>query len=196
MISIPVILIFLLILLPTAVFIGWQARTWLGLPSELEKSLILELEAAKDELKKYQIEVNNHFEKTAQLFNQVLRQSKQLYDHLLNSSKELCYPDTTISSMNIVNTDPENWQELIIKPAPLKTSNFTNFDTNSENDVIDHNWHPTYFEARDATKFDHSKITVKPVSSVNKTDKTDKTDSIIREVTQELELSNEEKLNV
>ena len=121
--------------------IGWHARNILGLPSQLEKKLNAELLATNNKLKNYQLDVHHHFEKTADLFNQMLRQSKNLHEYLLTSSKELCHSEATVSSTNIVNTDPHNWQEIVIKSYDPK---------NLEAENLDHNWHPTYFEARDA----------------------------------------------
>lgn len=124
-------------------FIGWHARTWLGLPSELEKTLSADLLATNNKLKNYQLDVHHHFEKTADLFNQMLRQSKNLHEYLLTSSKELCHSDATISSTNIVNSDPNHWQEIVIK----------SYNNKPDTSKLDHNWHPTYFEARDASSF-------------------------------------------
>ncbi len=134
--------IFFLLTAGISGFIGWHARNFLGLPSQLEKSLSAELLATNNKLKNYQLDVHHHFEKTADLFNQMLRQSKHLHEYLLSSSKELCHSEATISSTNIVNTDPHNWQEIVIKSYAPK-----NLDTVN----IDHNWHPTFFEARDAS---------------------------------------------
>lgn len=171
--------IILLITIPISWFVGWQTRTWLGIPSELEKSLTADLEEAKNQLKKYQVDVNHHFEKTAHLFNQILMQSKNLHDYLLSSSKELCFPESMISSMKIANSDPESWHELVVKNNAHKID-----PANAE--FMDHNWHPTYFEARDA-KYDFGdfkeklNLNLKPLSN-NKTDNsdpTDNTDSIV-----------------
>lgn len=123
---------------------GWFARIWLGLPSELEKTLTAELEAVKNELKHYQSNVNTHFEKTADLFNGILEQSKIFHDYLLTSAKELCYPDATIHSAAERSEKAEtSVQEIIIKSCANK-------DYNNPNNTLDHNWHPTFFEARDA----------------------------------------------
>lgn len=53
---------------------------------ELEK----DLHQAKEEMQSYRNEVTQHFEKTANLFNQLTNDYRLVYEHLAKSSHQLC----------------------------------------------------------------------------------------------------------
>lgn len=131
-------------------FIGYKIRKWLNLKSEVETKLSQELDCTKTEYNNYKQEVYTHFEKTASLFNNMLQQSRELYNHLVLSSEQLTI-DNTNDDDNSSNNSSENktnnkkleynknisdtWPKLNVKNTRLSTAN---------------NWHPTYFEAKDA----------------------------------------------
>jgi uncharacterized membrane-anchored protein YhcB (DUF1043 family) len=103
-----------------AFILGWYARRLLGKPTHKEQKLNTELQSTKQEYSDYQSQVNHYVEKTANLFNDVSLQYKKLYDHLSEGSVELCKNNTNI-------------------PTLEKLKNKDN-----------HDWHPTYVEAREA----------------------------------------------
>jgi len=53
---------------------------------ELEESLA----QASQEMQQYRGQVTGHFEKTASLFNQLTNDYREVYEHLANSSEQLC----------------------------------------------------------------------------------------------------------
>ena len=53
-----------------------------------------ELKEKQVELEAFRGKVNSHFEKTAELFNQVSDSYQSLYDHMANSSTQLCASPT------------------------------------------------------------------------------------------------------
>ncbi len=64
-------------------------------PDSKEKiRLETELKQRTDELESFQNKVTNHFEKTANLFNQVSDSYQTLYDHMAKSSSQLCSSQT------------------------------------------------------------------------------------------------------
>lgn len=133
MISLNTSLTITLVAVFLSVPFGWFLRNWLGRPSLREKKLESELTSTKQELNNYHAEVNNHFEKTASLFNDLSGQYKKLYQHLLAGSKGLCKFD----SKNLLESNEDI--QLALKS-----------EHSEYNNLPDHNWHPTYFEARDA----------------------------------------------
>lgn len=125
----------LLITAAVSFALGWLTKMWLGQDNKKEIKLAEELEATKNELHNYQLEINNYFGNTANLFNNLSLQYKNLYDHLADGAKKLCKnePSAATPLLQHEATNP-NWQKLVL----------------GQNQEPDHNWHPTYFEARDA----------------------------------------------
>lgn len=121
-----------------SLFLGWHARKLLGKPTPKELKLQTELDNTKRNLGKYKSEVNTHFEKTANLFNDLSQHYKDLYEHLKNSSKNLCDPDFSTSMLE--DKTSKDWRKI----------GLTKENADHESRYPDHNWHPTYFEARDA----------------------------------------------
>ena len=63
--------------------------------SQTEKKQLEEaLKAKTEELESFHSKVNNHFEKTAELFNHVSDSYQSLYDHMAQSSNQLCATPT------------------------------------------------------------------------------------------------------
>ncbi len=54
------------------------------------KALEAKLEEAKLEMEGYKSEVSEHFGKTAELFNRLTNDYRDVYEHLANSSEKLC----------------------------------------------------------------------------------------------------------
>lgn len=48
------------------------------------------LSAANEEMQEYRTQVSQHFEKTATLFNQLTNDYREVYEHLAQSSEQLC----------------------------------------------------------------------------------------------------------
>jgi uncharacterized membrane-anchored protein YhcB (DUF1043 family) len=67
-------------------YMGRQTST----DSQEKSRLETELAQKTDELTAFQNKVTNHFEKTANLFNQVSDSYQSLYDHMAHSSSQLC----------------------------------------------------------------------------------------------------------
>ena len=64
-----------------------------------------ELKQKEQELESFRGKVNNHFEKTASLFNQVSDSYQTLYEHMATSSNQLCATQTFQSLPKSRNTD-------------------------------------------------------------------------------------------
>lgn len=54
------------------------------------KELEQQLDIANGEMQAYRGDVSQHFEKTATLFNQLTNDYREVYEHLANSSEQLC----------------------------------------------------------------------------------------------------------
>lgn len=144
-------LIALLITAAISLLLGWFGRNLIGKPSRKEVKLQDELNKTKTELGSFKHDVNNHFEKTADLFNDLSKQYKNLYHHLKTSSQQLCDPD--YSSTMLKSEHDKNWQQI-------------GFGTQPSNEFQpEHNWHPTYFEAREAQEKNKADEKVKPVKT-------------------------------
>ena len=84
--------------------------------NEVEKNrLEQELKEKSAELDAFHNKVNNHFEKTAELFNHVSDSYQSLYDHMAKSSTQLCASQTFQSL-------PKNNEERPVTAAPTITS--------------------------------------------------------------------------
>lgn len=132
----------LIILLLTAIislFLGWHARNFLSRPTAKELKLNAELDKTAKNLNEYKHDVNSHFEKTANLFNDLSKQYKNLFEHLKDSSKHLCEPD--FSTNMLAYDSNKDWQQISLDPKATEDKSKSS---------PEHNWHPTYFEARDA----------------------------------------------
>ncbi|PHS19547.1 MAG: hypothetical protein COA86_04525 [Kangiella sp.] len=90
-----------------AFFVGQTFST-----SQTEKKQLEEaLKAKTEELESFHSKVNNHFEKTAELFNHVSDSYQSLYDHMAQSSNQLCASPTfqalpTQSAQKITQASP------------------------------------------------------------------------------------------
>jgi len=83
---------------------------------ELEKKLY----DADQEMKGYRGQVTQHFEKTATLFNQLTNDYREVYDHLANSSNQLCGTETAkIKSLTADSTVLES-QSQQAEAAPAE----------------------------------------------------------------------------
>lgn len=149
MISFAAVCLIVIFTIFLSLLVGWHARNWLGKPSPLEQGLRLELSDLKKEMHDYQQDVNTHFKKTADLFNNLIKQSKILYEHLLSSSKTLCRSESESESvMNFLaesRDNENNWQEIVMQSP--SHNNATYQSREQELGVSGHNWHPTYAEA-------------------------------------------------
>lgn len=86
--------------------------------NEKEKSrLEAELKEKHEELEAFRGKVNRHFEKTADLFNQVSDSYQSLYDHMANSSSQLCATPTFQSLPQAAETSIEE------SPNPVHQTN-------------------------------------------------------------------------
>lgn len=140
--------------------IGWFARSWFGTDNKKQAKLTAELNDAQNKYQNYKTEVNDYFEKTAGLFNSLSVQYKSLYEHLLTGSRKLCEHDMSLPMLEH-HAKQKDWQNILF-----------NNNSQSTNKEPEHNWHPTYFEARDAKE--EAEQTDKPVrdrESINGTTK-------------------------
>ncbi len=84
------------LLLAVALIVTAGVAYWLGRLSVSRsgrmQALEQERDAATEELTRYQGEVRDHFETTAQLFNQVTGSYRQLYEHLADGAGRLAAP--------------------------------------------------------------------------------------------------------
>lgn len=112
--------------------LGWLTKTILSNNNKKEIKLAEELQETKNELHNYQLEISHYFENTANLFNNLSLQYKNLYDHLADSAKKLCKTEFPASTNLLKHEHYAHWQKT------------------ASDQELDHNWHPTYFEARDA----------------------------------------------
>ena len=85
--------------------------------SQEKNRLEQELKDKQEELEAFRNKVTNHFEKTADLFNQVSDSYQSLYDHMATSSNQLCATPTFQS----LPQGAEN--NLETKPNPIHDSN-------------------------------------------------------------------------
>jgi uncharacterized membrane-anchored protein YhcB (DUF1043 family) len=81
-------------------------------------SLEADLKEKQDELDAFRDKVSSHFEKTANLFNQVSDSYQSLYDHMANSSSQLC---STPSFQSLPKSQPSN--EVETEESTSKTNN-------------------------------------------------------------------------
>ncbi len=138
MLSVTTFILALLFSSILAAFLAWHARNILGKPSEKEVQLTNQLAETKNELDNYKRNINNHFEKTAHLFNDLSKHYKNLYEHLKTGSKELCSSENQVDILQYKH-DSNHIGSLI---------------PTADTDNILHNWHPTYFEAKNVDNFD------------------------------------------
>jgi uncharacterized membrane-anchored protein YhcB (DUF1043 family) len=90
---------------------------------ELEKRLY----DADQEMKGYRGQVTQHFEKTATLFNQLTNDYREVYEHLANSSNQLCGTETAkIKSLTADSTVLEGQSQQAeaapAEPEPAKAA--------------------------------------------------------------------------
>jgi len=80
-----------------------------------------ELKQKTEELEAFQNKVTNHFETTANLFNQVSDSYQSLYEHMAHSSNQLCATQTfqslPSSAKNSLGNQPDN------SPNPVHQAN-------------------------------------------------------------------------
>jgi uncharacterized membrane-anchored protein YhcB (DUF1043 family) len=93
---------------------------------ELEASL----SKANDEMQNYRTHVTQHFEKTANLFNQLTSDYREVYEHLASSSEQLCGGDQAVKLKSLtaekkvlegesqVETPPEEKAEAATAAEP------------------------------------------------------------------------------
>lgn len=87
--------------------------------NEVEKNkLEQQLKEKSAELEAFHGKVNNHFEKTAELFNHVSDSYQSLYDHMAKSSTQLCATQTFQALPK--NTDPK--QAIPEEPKSAKSN--------------------------------------------------------------------------
>jgi len=94
-----------------AFFVGQTFST-----SQTEKKQLEEaLKAKTEELEAFHSKVNNHFEKTAELFNHVSDSYQSLYDHMAQSSNQLCASPTfqALPTQSAHNTSQNTYQNSI-----------------------------------------------------------------------------------
>jgi len=90
--------------------------------NEVEKNrLEQQLKEKSAELEAFHSKVNNHFEKTAELFNHVSDSYQSLYDHMAKSSTQLCASQTFQSL-------PKSNEERPVQESPALTKNDDNQD--------------------------------------------------------------------
>lgn len=128
----------------TSFIIGVGVKTLLNRTNKREEKLKSELSDTKEKLNSFQSDVNTHFEKTANLFNKLSVQYKELYEHLDTSSKKLCDSDV-ITPLLAQQTSGEKWRKLVVDS-----------DKDTQKTDTSDKWHPTYVEAREAGNADLS----------------------------------------
>lgn len=65
-----------------------------GNASNKQAELSEQLESARTELENYKVNVNQHFEKTATLVNELTTSYKDVHEHLASGAQDLCEADT------------------------------------------------------------------------------------------------------
>lgn len=80
------------------------------------KRIQQELVSKTEELESFHSKVNNHFEKTSELFNHVSDSYQSLYEHMAKSSSQLC-ANQTFQSLPKSNQQAETQLESEVNPA-------------------------------------------------------------------------------
>ncbi len=87
--------------------------------NEVEKiRLEQELKNKTTELEAFHSKVNNHFEKTAELFNHVSDSYQSLYDHMAKSSTQLCASQTFQVLPKTTESDSETVANPVLSQNP------------------------------------------------------------------------------
>lgn len=114
----------------SGLLIGAAAGFYFGRSSSSETKekgrLEAELREKQAELEGFRTKVNSHFEKTADLFNQVSDSYQSLYDHMAHSSNHLCASPTFQSLPKSATANSETL------PNPVHSTDKENlFDANN-----------------------------------------------------------------
>jgi len=74
---------------------------------------------AKHEMQEYRGQVTDHFEKTANLFNQLTNDYREVYEHLANSSEKLCGDQVAkLKDLTAETKVLESEGETVVSQAP------------------------------------------------------------------------------
>ena len=123
-----------------AFFVGQTFST-----SQTEKKQLEEaLKAKTKELEAFHSKVNNHFEKTAELFNHVSDSYQSLYDHMAQSSNQLCASPTfqALPTQSAQNTSQNSIQTQPISNAtevPQEVGPYSKLKRVSDKGIFDAN---------------------------------------------------------
>ena len=89
---------------------------------ELEETLT----KANEEMQSYRTQVTQHFEKTANLFNQLTSDYRDVYEHLASSSEQLCGGDQTVKLKSLTSDrkvlEGEGKVETLAEPEVKETA--------------------------------------------------------------------------
>lgn len=98
--------------------------------AQQQSRLETELNEKQQELDAFRNKVNNHFEKTADLFNQVSDSYQSLYDHMANSSNQLCATPTfqSLPQSSKVNDSVESATQTSTPKTDQNTDKIFNAD--------------------------------------------------------------------
>ena len=137
--------------------------------SQTEKKQLEEaLKAKTEELGAFHSKVNNHFEKTAELFNHVSDSYQSLYDHMAQSSNQLCASPTfqalpTQSAQNRIQTQPLSK----VTETPQEVGPYSKLKRVSDKGVFDANRLYNAHDYRNKVEQDKEKIEEADVSEPN-----------------------------
>lgn len=109
--------------------------------SQTEKKQLEEaLKEKTDELEAFHSKVNNHFEKTAELFNHVSDSYQSLYDHMAQSSNQLC-ASPTFQALPTQSTEKINQAQSVSNKAetPLEAGPYSKLKRVSDKGIFDAN---------------------------------------------------------
>jgi len=113
---------FVLVGIITAAAAGFYfGRNW-STNAQEKNRLEQELKDKQDELDAFRNKVTTHFEKTADLFNQVSDSYQSLYDHMATSSNQLC-ATPTFSALPKSDASGVDANRIESTPNPVHQSN-------------------------------------------------------------------------
>ncbi|MET1255786.1 YhcB family protein [Aliikangiella maris] len=126
--------LYVLITAAVAGFIGFLIGRNISGSVQEKSRLENSLKEKQDELDAFRNKVTNHFEKTADLFNQVSDSYQSLYDHIAKSSNQLCASSTfQLLPQNAKEQQKVSAESLPPTPNPVHEQNTASnqlFDSN------------------------------------------------------------------
>lgn len=99
-----------------------------------KKQLEKALKEKTEELEAFHSKVNNHFEKTAELFNHVSDSYQSLYDHMATSSNQLCASPTFQALPK--NNPTQSVESSASSSTPLEVGPYSKLKRNSDKGIF------------------------------------------------------------